>query len=152
MGTQSGPKTNRELALAHQSSLLSSELKKKGWSMSDLSRECGVPLYTISRALNGHTLLKAEAARQIGAALGIKIRHLLQADRRAAPHEIPEGIHTETLDNGTIRVLVNARVQPGVEMALSALVNYDSPISTERLWMILDALYASPRSAAQEFK
>ena len=148
MGTQSGPRTNRELALAQQSSVLSFELEKKGWSMSDLSRECGVPLYTISRALNGHTLLKAEAARQIGTALGINIRHLLQADRRAAPHEILEGVHTETLDDGTIHVRVNARVQQGVELALSALVNHDRPISTLRLQSLLNALY-SPLNASE---
>lgn len=146
------PRTNRDLALEMQSNLLSSSLKEKAWTMSDLARASGVPLYTISRAVNGQTLLQLKVAHALGKALGVNLRKELPLEKKAKLNDWPEGMQQEKLDDGRVRIRVNAAVEEGVELAIQALLKYEKPISTERLWMILDALYASPKSAAQDEK
>lgn len=150
MSSASTPRRNRDIALEMQSNLLSSELKRKNWTMSDLSRASGVPLYTISRAVNGQTLLQLRVAHQLGKALGVNLRKSLPLENRSALNDWPEGIQQEQLEDGRVRIRVNAQVEQGVELAVQALLKYDKPISTERLWMLLDALYASPPSSCDQ--
>ena len=152
MTSAASPRTNRDLALEMQSNLLSSSLKEKAWTKSDLARASGVPLYTISRAVNGQTLLQLKVAHALGKALGVNLRKELPLEKKAKLNDWPEGMQQEKLDDGRVRIRVNAAVEEGVDLAIQALLKYEKPISTERLWMILDALYALPHSAAQDEK
>ena len=150
MTSAASPRTNRDLVLEMQSKLLSSSLKEKGWTMSDLARASGVPLYTISRAVNGQTLMQLRVAHALGKALGVNLRKELPLENRATLNDWPEGMQQERLDDGRVRIRVNAAVEEGVELAIQALLKYEKPISTERLWMILDSLYAPTRSTAED--
>lgn len=148
MDSASTPRTNRDIALELQSNLLSSSLKKKGWTMSDLARESGVPLYTISRAVNGQTLLQLKIANALSKALGVNLRKELPLENRASLSDWPEGMQRESLEDGRVRIRVNAKVEEGVDLLIQALLKYENPIPTERLWMVLEALYAPTNSSA----
>jgi transcriptional regulator with XRE-family HTH domain len=150
MNPRTNLRTNRDLVLEIQANAVLAALEKQGMSQSQLAAACGVPLYTINRIVHRKTLAKKEVAESIAKALNIDTKALFGGEHVGALDEWAEGVHEEPLEDGTVRIRVNARVEPGVEMAIKALVNHQAPISTVRLWMLLDALYAPLRKPGAE--
>lgn len=144
MGTPARSKTNRDLALEVQSKILSAALQDRGWSQSDLADATGLPLYTINRAVRGKVLASEDVAQRMVEVLGVDLAALTQPEKRAALHDWAEEVTWER-EQGKVRVRVNALVEPGVETAIKVLVNYEWPICTARLAMMLEALHSPLR-------
>lgn len=142
-------KTNREVALENQSKVIRDALKAKGWSQADLARTTGMRESTISRISNGITLATPDAVHSISEALEIDPASLIQSARRIAPHQWSEGVHRVTRSDGKVQLTVNMIVEPGLARLVETLMDYDQPIGSARMSMVLSALYKPLRGSIE---
>lgn len=141
MITDMPAKTNREVALQTQSKVIGDALATKGWTQADLARATGMRVSTISRIRNGITLAPPDAVLRIAEALEIDPIAISQPARRIAPHQWSEGVHRVTRNDGKVQLTVNMVVEPGLARLVETLMDYDEPIGSARMRVVLNALY-----------
>lgn len=143
MTNDTGPAMSKPLATTrqHQANLLADELARQGWNQADLARATGLPRYTISRIVRGKVLLSDDIAQQIALALNLDPDAFSGLSRRSGFSDVTQGFQANAQPGGKVRIRVNALVQPGVHLAVEALLSYDEPLRLERLSHVLSALY-----------
>jgi len=109
-------------------------------SENQLVRATKIPRYTISRAVRGANVLSPELIEKVAKVFKLDPDDIVRAAERSSLDDMPTGVMSTPLVDGKIWLRVNEEVQPGIHLAVEALVYHDKPLSNPQLLRILSAL------------
>lgn len=130
----------RDVARASQGRIIQAELRKKGWTQSDLARATGLPRYTISRAVRGENVLSAKLVEKLAKAFGISPDDIVRGSDRSSLDDMPTGVHTTHLSNGEYWIRMNMTVPQGINLAIEALAHHGKALQPPQLAAIFNTL------------